>query len=42
LIPGSRLVVIEGAHHYPQIDHAAEFNGRVLDFLTAMMPVRGR
>lgn len=34
LIPGSQLAVIEGAHHYPQIDHAADFNARVLDFLT--------
>lgn len=35
LIPGARLAVIEGAHHYPQIDHAAEFNTRVVDFLLA-------
>jgi 3-oxoadipate enol-lactonase len=42
LIPGSRLAVIEDAHHYPQIDHAAEFHGRVLDFLTATMPVQAR
>ena len=35
LIAGSQLAVIEGAFHYPQIDHAAEFNARVLDFLTA-------
>ena len=35
LIPGSQLAVIEGAHHYPQIDHAAEFNARVIDFLMA-------
>ena len=37
LIPDSRLAVIEGAHHYPQIDHADEFNSRVLGFL---MPAR--
>lgn len=35
LIAGSRLAVIEGAHHYPQIDHAAEFNTLALDFVTA-------
>lgn len=35
LIPGSQLAVIAGAHHYPQIDHAAEFNARVIDFLRA-------
>jgi 3-oxoadipate enol-lactonase len=34
LIPGAELAVIQGAHHYPQIDHAAEFNARVLQFLT--------
>ena len=33
LIPGSQLAVVAGAHHYPQIDHADEFNSRVLDFL---------
>jgi 3-oxoadipate enol-lactonase len=35
LIPGAQLAVIEGGHHYPQIDHAAVFNQRVLEFLTA-------
>jgi 3-oxoadipate enol-lactonase len=34
LIAGSELAVIPGAYHYPQIDHAAAFNARVLDFLT--------
>jgi 3-oxoadipate enol-lactonase len=34
LIAGSELAVIAGAHHYPQIDHAAAFNARVLEFLT--------
>lgn len=34
LIVGSKLAVISGAHHYPQIDHAEAFNVRVLDFLT--------
>lgn len=35
LIPNSRLAVIEGAFHYPHIDHAAEFNARVSGFLAA-------
>ncbi|HET9150047.1 MAG TPA: alpha/beta hydrolase, partial [Alphaproteobacteria bacterium] len=34
LIPSSKLVVIEGANHYPQIDHAEEFNRTVIGFLT--------
>lgn len=34
LIPGSQLAVVAGAHHYPQIDHAEEFNSRVLGFLS--------
>jgi pimeloyl-ACP methyl ester carboxylesterase len=34
LIAGSELAVIAGAQHYPQIDHAAAFNARVLAFLT--------
>ena len=34
-IPGARLAVIEGANHYPQLDHTAEFNRTVLDFLKA-------
>lgn len=33
LIPESEMAVIAGAHHYPQLDHAAEFNARVLAFL---------
>jgi 3-oxoadipate enol-lactonase len=37
LISGSRLAVIEGAHHYPQLDHADEFNVRVLDFLMGVV-----
>ena len=32
-IPGARLAVIEGANHYPQLDHTEEFNRLVLDFL---------
>ena len=32
-IAGSRLVTIPGAFHYPQIDHAAEFNEAVMSFL---------
>lgn len=32
-IAGSRLVTIPGAFHYPQIDHAAEFNKAVMSFL---------
>lgn len=34
LIPGSQLAVIDGAFHYPHLDHADIFNARVLDFLT--------
>ena len=34
-IPGARLAIIDGAHHYPHIDHADEFNQRVLEFLSA-------
>jgi 3-oxoadipate enol-lactonase len=33
LIPGSRLAVIEGANHYPQIDHPTEFNRTAIGFL---------
>jgi pimeloyl-ACP methyl ester carboxylesterase len=33
-ISGSELFVIEGANHYPQIDHAKVFNAKVIDFLT--------
>lgn len=33
LIPDAELAVIAGAHHYPQIDHADDFNARVLQFL---------
>jgi 3-oxoadipate enol-lactonase len=32
-IPGSTLAVIKGALHYPQIDHAEEFNTIVSEFL---------
>lgn len=32
-IPSSELAVINGANHYPQIDHAKEFNSIVLQFL---------
>ncbi|MBT3792651.1 MAG: alpha/beta fold hydrolase [Rhodospirillales bacterium] len=31
-IPGARLEIIKGAHHYPQIDHEAVFNAVMLDF----------
>ncbi len=34
LINGSKLTVIEGAHHYPQIDHPEMFITRVVQFLT--------
>ena len=34
-IAGSRLQVIEGANHYPQLDHTKEFNRTVIDFLSA-------
>jgi len=32
-IPGSELFVIQGANHYPQLDHAEAFNARVILFL---------
>jgi pimeloyl-ACP methyl ester carboxylesterase len=32
-IAGSELFVIQGANHYPQLDHAAAFNARVILFL---------
>ncbi len=32
-IPGAGLVIIPGALHYPQIDHAGDFNQAVLGFL---------
>ena len=34
-IPGAQLAIIEGAHHYPHIDHADAFNQLVLEFLAA-------
>ena len=42
LIAGSELAVIDGAFHYPPIDHAEAFNATVLDFLlrTARAPAR--
>jgi 3-oxoadipate enol-lactonase len=42
LIEGSELAVIDGAFHYPQIDHVDAFNARVLAFLlrTARAPAR--
>jgi len=43
LIPGSRLEVIKGANHYPQIDHADVFNRTAIDFLeTALAGERAR
>lgn len=44
LIPGAELSVIAGAHHYPQLDHAADFNARVTGFLTdkVKQPLAGR
>ena len=41
LIRGSQLAVIEGAHHYPQIDHTEAFNARVQEFLTMTVPKSG-
>jgi 3-oxoadipate enol-lactonase len=32
-IPGAALDIIDGAHHYPHIDHAARFNDLLLEFL---------
>jgi pimeloyl-ACP methyl ester carboxylesterase len=37
LIKQSELAVIEGAHHYPQIDRVEAFNTRVLEFLSRTM-----
>ena len=34
-VPGARLEIIDGAHHYPHIEGAAAFNAVVTDFLTA-------
>lgn len=42
LIEGSALAVIDGGFHYPQIDHAAAFNARVLEFLSEDRHVRAR
>jgi pimeloyl-ACP methyl ester carboxylesterase len=39
-IPGAALVIVEGAHHYPHIDHAETFNERVLAFLRGAPPPR--
>jgi 3-oxoadipate enol-lactonase len=36
-IRGSRLEVIAGANHYPQLDHAADFNCLVSEFLAAAL-----
>lgn len=32
-IPGARLEIVAGAHHYPHIDHAEAFNALLLRFL---------
>jgi 3-oxoadipate enol-lactonase len=37
-IPGARLEIIEGAHHYPQIEQAEAFNRAVLAFLDGPAP----
>ena len=34
-IPGSELAIFDKAGHLPQFEKAAEFNKRVLEFLTA-------
>jgi 3-oxoadipate enol-lactonase len=38
LIPGSRLIVIEGAPHGIQLENAEEFNRLVADFASARVP----
>jgi 3-oxoadipate enol-lactonase len=38
LIADSELAVIDGAFHYPQIDHAEAFNARALEFLLRAHP----
>jgi 3-oxoadipate enol-lactonase len=38
-IEGSKLAVIAGANHYPHIDHAAEFNRVVRDFMSHAIPI---
>ncbi len=35
-IPGARAEVIDGAHHYPHLDHAEEFNERIGRFLAGL------
>ena len=35
-IPGSQLLVIPGARHYPHIDHPDLFNEAVLSFLNSI------
>ena len=42
LIAGSELAVIDGAFHYPQIDHPEAFNERALAFLIRTAPARAR
>jgi 3-oxoadipate enol-lactonase len=42
LIEGSKLAVIDGAFHYPQIDHAEAFNAPVLEFLAESRRGRAR
>jgi pimeloyl-ACP methyl ester carboxylesterase len=32
-IPGARAEVIDGAYHYPHLDHAEDFNARIGRFL---------
>jgi pimeloyl-ACP methyl ester carboxylesterase len=35
-IPGAEVAIIDGAHHYPHLDHAEEFNARVGRFLAGL------
>lgn len=35
-IPNARLAIIEGCHHYPQIEKAEEFNAQVIGFLESL------
>jgi pimeloyl-ACP methyl ester carboxylesterase len=42
LIPRSELKVVDGAFHYPHIDHADRFNENVLGFLRRTGPAPAR
>jgi pimeloyl-ACP methyl ester carboxylesterase len=39
-IPGSRLVIIEGVGHFPQIEAPTQFVNALIDFVDSTEPVR--